>query len=96
MYCKICPSVLLSNVLTKSEGQIITLLSTFAFIWMGCLVFVGMMVTHDYSMFKSIITSVGTVVGAVFIMFLVVLFASLVAKMVAFVSSITVEINFRL
>ncbi len=92
----IVPSVILSNVLTKSEGQIITLLSIFAFIWMGCLVFVGMMVTHDYSMFKSIVTSAGTVVGAVFIMFLAVLFSSLVAKMVAFVSSIIVEINFRL
>jgi len=92
----IFPSVILSNVLTKSEGQIITLLSTFAFIWMGCLIFVGMMVTHDYSMFKSIVTSAGTIVGAVFIMFLAVLFSSLVAKMVAFVSSIIVEINFRL
>lgn len=92
----IVPSVLLSNVLTKSEGQIISLLSTFAFIWMGCLIFVGMMVTHDYSMFKNIVTSLGTVVGAVFIMFLAVLFSTLVAKMVGFVSSIIVEINFRL
>ncbi len=92
----IVPSVLLSNVLTKNEGQIITLLSTFAFIWMGCLIFVGMMVTHDYSMFKNIVTSLGTVVGAVFIMFLAVLFSTLVSKMVGFVSSIIVEINFRL
>ena len=92
----IVPSVLLSNVLTKSEGQIITLLSTFAFIWMGCLIFVGMMVTHDYSMFKNIVTSLGTVIGAVFIMFLAVLFSTLVSKMVGFVSSIIVEINFRL
>ncbi len=92
----IIPSVLLSNVLAKSEGQIITLLTTFAFIWMGCLVFVGMMVTHDYSMFKSILTSVGTIVGAAFIMFLAILFTSLVGKMVSFVSSIIVEINYRL
>ncbi len=90
------PSVLLSNVLTFNEGQIITLLASISFIWMGALIFVGMMVTHDYSMFKSILTSIGTIVGAVFIMFLAVLFSSLIAKMVSFVSSIIVEINYRM
>ncbi len=90
------PSVLLSNVLTFNEGQIITLLSAIAFVWMGALIFVGMMVTHDYSMFKNILTTIGTIVGAVFIMFLAILFASLLAKMVSFVSSIIVEINYRM
>ncbi len=90
------PSTLLSNVLTFNEGQILTLLSSIAFVWMGFLIFIGMMVTHDYSMFKSILTSIGTIVGAVFIMFLAVLFSSLLAKMVSFISSIVVEINYRM
>ena len=92
----IIPSVILSNVLAKNEGQIITLLSTIAFVWMGILVFLGMMVTHDYSMFKNILTTLGTIVGMAFIMFIAILFSSLMAKIVSFISSIIIEINYRL
>ena len=92
----IIPSVILSNVLTKSEGQLITLLETFGFIWMGVLIFLGMMVTHDYSMFKNIVTSIATVVGMAFIMFIAILFTSLMAKIVSFISSIVIEIQYRL
>ena len=90
------PAVILSNVLAKSEGQIITLLNTFAFLWLGVLLFLGMMVTHDYSMFKNIVTSIGTIVGMAFIMFIAILFTSLMAKIVSFISSIVVEIQYRL
>lgn len=92
----IIPSVILSNVLAKNEGQIISLLSTIAFAWMGVLIFLGMMVTHDYSMFKNILTSIGTIVGMAFIMFIAILFSSLMAKIVSFISSIIIEINYRL
>lgn len=63
---------------------------------MGVLVFLGMMVTHDYSMFKNIVTTIGTVVGMAFIMFIAILFSSLMAKIVSFISSIIIEINYRL
>ena len=92
----IIPSVILSNVLTKSEGQLITLLETFGFIWMGVLIFLGMMVTHDYTMFKNIVTSIATIVGMAFIMFIAILFTSLMAKIVSFISSIVIEIQYRL
>ena len=92
----IIPSVILSNVLAKNEGQLITLMSTIAFVWMGILLFLGMMVTHDYSMFKNILTCIATVVGMAFIMFLAILFSSLMAKIVSFISSIVIEINYRL
>lgn len=90
------PAVILSNVLAKNEGQLITLLQSFAFIWMGILLFFAMMVTHDYTFIKNVITCIGTIVGMAFIMFLAILFSTLVAKMVSFVSSIIVEINYRL
>ena len=92
----IIPSVILSNVLAKNEGQLITLMNSFAFIWMGILLFLGMMVTHDYTMFKNILTCIATVVGMAFIMFLAILFSSLMAKIVSFITSIVIEINYRL
>lgn len=90
------PSVMLTNVLAKSEGQIVTLLNSLAFVWMGLLIVIGMMVTHDYSMGKNIITSLGTIVGMAFIMFIAILFSSLMAKIVSFISSIVIEIQYRM
>lgn len=92
----IIPSVILSNVLAASEVQIINLLVNVAFVWMFVLLFLGMMVTHDYSMLKNVATTVGTIVGMAFIMFLAILFSSLMAKIVGFISGIIVEINYRM
>ena len=76
--------------------QIINLLVDVAFIWMFVRLFLGMMVTHDYSMLKNVATTVGTIVGMAFIMFLAILFSSLMAKIVGFISGIIVEINYRM
>ena len=92
----IIPSVILSNVLAASEVQIINLLVDVAFVWMFVLLFLGMMVTHDYSMLKNVATTVGTIVGMAFIMFLAILFSSLMAKIVGFISGIIVEIKYRM
>ena len=47
-------------------------------------------------MLKNLLTVIITVVGMAFIMFLAVLFASLVMDIVDFVSSIVSEITYRL
>ena len=63
---------------------------------LGLLVFFGTMVTHDYSMGKNVITVLGTIVGMVFIMFLAVLFTTLVGKIVGLITNIVDEIQYRL
>lgn len=92
----IIPSVLYSNVALASESTIVNLLVTFAFVWAGLLIFFGMMVTHDYSFTKNILTSLGTILGMAIIMFIGVLFSALLAKIVSFISSIITEITFRM
>ncbi|MBO6052098.1 MAG: YIP1 family protein [Clostridia bacterium] len=91
----IIPVTIISNFLTQTEGGIITMLESFAYIWMGILVFFGMMVTHDYSVGKNILTCIATIVGMAFIMFIGVLFSSLMAKIVSFVTNIINEISYR-
>ena len=88
-------STILTNVLVGDEGQITSMLVTLAFIWMGFLLVLGMQVTHDYSMGKNILTVIMTIVGMVFIMFIALLFISLVSKMIALVSTIVSEISYR-
>ena len=90
------PVTIATNFLTKSEAGVVTMLVTFAYIWLGLLVFFGMMVTHDYSAGKNILTCIATIVGMAFIMFIGILFSSLMAKIVSFVTNIVEEITYRL
>ena len=90
------PVTIATNFLTKSEAGVVTMLISFAYIWLGLLVFFGMMVTHDYSAGKNILTCIATIVGMAFIMFIGILFSSLMAKIVSFVTNIVEEIAYRL
>ena len=88
-------STVLTNVLTATESSIVTLLVAIGYVWVGILLFFGMVVTHDYSIGKNIITILGTIVAMVVIMFVAILFSSLVVKMVSFVISLITEIAGR-
>ncbi len=88
-------STLLTNVLTVTGGSIVSLLVTLGYIWVGFLLFFGMLVTHDYTLKKNILITICTILAMVIIMFVVILFSSLVVKMVTFVSAIAKEIANR-
>jgi hypothetical protein len=92
----IVPATILSNVCTNSEKDIVGFISTLAFIWLGILIFFGTQVTHDYTMGKNVITILGTAVGMVFIMFIALLFSTLVGKMISLVTNIITEIQYRM
>ena len=91
----VIPATFCSNFVTTSEAGIISLLSTLAFMWMGILIFFATMVTHDYSMGKNIITFLGTIVGMALIMFVAVLFTTLVGKIVSLITNIVTELQYR-
>ena len=91
----IIPATILSNVCTNSEVKIIGFISTLAFIWLGILIFFGTQVTHDYTISKNVITVLGTAVAMVFIIFLIMLFSTLVGKMVSLVTNIITELRYR-
>lgn len=88
-------TTLLTHIVTNSEAGFINLILSCCYVWIGFLIFFGTMVTHDYSMGKNVITLVGTIVCACVIMFIMVLFSSLLIKMVSFVSSIVTEITYQ-
>jgi len=92
----IIPTTLVSNVLVSEEASMISLINGIAFMWMGILLFFGMMITHGYSIGKGAITALGTIVGMVFIMFIAVLFSTLITKVISFVYSIADEVHYRM
>ena len=89
------PATILTHVLTLDEGTIITLLISIGYIWTGMLLFFGVMVTHDYSFSKNILTVLGTLAGMVIIMFLALLFSGLFGKIISFVVNIYTELALR-
>ena len=88
-------STVLTNVLTVAEGSIVSLLVTLGYIWVGFLLFFGMLVTHDYNLRKNILITICTILAMVVIMFVIILFSSLVIKMITFVIAIAKEIANR-
>ncbi len=92
----IVPSVLYSNIALESEGMVVSLLSTFAFIWCGMLIFFASQVTHDYTFSKNILTTIGTLLGMAVIMFIALLFSTLLSKVFSFITDLITEIAYRL
>ena len=80
----------------EDEKEILAFVETLGIIYMVLLVFIGMMVTHDYSISKNIVTTAGTIVAMVFIMFVTALFSTLLMKLVGFVSNIAIELKYRM
>ncbi|MBE6578339.1 MAG: hypothetical protein E7651_00855 [Ruminococcaceae bacterium] len=90
------PVTAISNVLTTNEMGILTMLTTIAWVWVGLLVFFGVMVTHDYTLGKNFITILGTILMVCVIMFVAILFFALIGKIYAFGFNIYFEISTRL
>ena len=89
-------STILTNMMTTTEGSIVNLLITIGFIWTILLLFFGTLVTHDYSLGKNVITMLGTILAMLVIMFVIILFSSLVIKMITFVIAIFKEVGNRM
>ncbi len=92
----IVPVTIASNFVLESELSLLTLFTSIAFVWAGILIFFGTMVTHDYTMGKNVITTLGTIVGMVCIMFIAILFSTLLGKLVSFVTNIVTELQYRM
>ena len=88
-------TTLLSNIVTVEEIGLLTLALGVSLFWCGFLLFFGMQVIHDYTLFKNVLTTLASIVGMAFIMFIGVLFSSLLGKIVTFVTNIVIELSYR-
>ena len=90
------PATIASNFILANEVKTVSLITTIGLVWMGMLIFFGTMVTHDYTIGKNIITVVATLVGMICIMFIAILFSTLLGKLVGFITNIITEIQYRI
>ena len=90
------PLILVSNILAFDEGSFYTVLMSISEIWCLFLAFVGLMEVHDYGPGKTLISLVATVFGAMVILFLLLVFFSLLSDAFGYFTSMYREIVFRL
>ena len=91
----VLPTVMVSNFVTLSEQDILTMIETVAWGWTAMLWFFGMMVIHDYGLFKNIIITIATIIFMMFVMFVAVLFTSLLSRVFTFFYNIYAELSYR-
>ncbi len=89
------PMIFFSHMITSSEGSFYYLLSTVSYLWTGALVIFATMVTHQYTLRKTVLTCILTVVGMGIIMFISLLLFSVFQQMVSFAGTIYTEVRFR-
>ena len=90
------PLILVSNIIAFDEAAFYTVLLSVSIVWCVLLVFVGLMQVHDYGPGKTIIFLTVTVVGALIIIFLLLVFLSLLSDAPSYFISLYREIAFRL
>ena len=89
------PLWILSHILSQDEAFIYTTISSIVMIWMLALIFLSMMVTHDYSLSKAIVVTVLTLIGICLILFIALTFTNIVQKIYDFAMDLYREFIYR-
>lgn len=90
------PLILLSNVVTVDEGEFYGVLSTLSLVLCALLILVAMSQIHEYTMKKTLLFTVFTIFAMLVIIFILLLFFSMISQGVAYFVSIVREILFRM
>ena len=90
------PLVAFSNVITLQESAFYYMFLSIGFMWTGGLIVLGTMVTHEYTISKTLITLILIIVGMMVMVFLGLLFFSVIQRIVGLVYVLYKEITFRM
>ena len=88
--------ILLSHFMVGDEGVFIQWLVYVGMIWSGWVALAGLKTIHDYSMGKTVFSVILTILGILIIVFLILIFASLINEIGQFLTSIYKELSFRM
>ena len=90
------PLILISHMISMDEGAYYSVLMSISLIWCAFLAFIGLMQVHDYGPGKTLIFVFATIFGALVILFLILVFFSLLSDAIGYFVSLYREISFRL
>lgn len=90
------PLTIFSNFVTVDEAAFYTTLSVIALLYAGILIVVAMGQIHEYGMGKNLLFTVATLFAMLVMIFILMLFFSMISQGIAYFISLGKEILFRL
>lgn len=90
------PLIFFSNVITADEADFYNIVSDLSFIWIAFLIVCAMIQIHEYSVKKTVLFLVATVFAMLVMVFILLLFFSMISQGVAYFISIYREVSFRI
>ena len=90
------PLILFSNVVTYDEAEFYGVLSALSLIWAALLILAAMIQIHEYTVKKTLLFTVATGFAMLVMIFILLLFFSMISQGVAYFISIGREIMFRM
>lgn len=85
------PLLLISNVVGLEEQALFTMADSFVTLWCCLLVFIGLMIVHEYSFGKTLFSCLLTALGIAAAVFLAMLLASMIGQLAAFIKTVGQE-----
>lgn len=90
------PLIIFSNVVTYEEKEFYSVLSVVSLIWAALLILAAMIQIHEYTVKKTLLFTVATGAAMLVMIFILLLFFSMISQGVAYFISIGREILFRM
>ena len=90
------PLIFLSNVVTNEEKQFYTVLSAVSLIWVLFWIILAMGQIHEFSVGKNFFFTIASLFGMLVIVFILLLFFSMISQGVAYFISLGKEAMFRM
>ena len=89
-------AIIASYFLTEETASLYTLIVGIGIVYLGAMLFFGMMVTHQYEFGKGLVTALLTVAGILVMIYLGLLFCKVVTNITSFISSLIYEFRIRI
>ena len=86
------PGAALSHFLTQEEGVFIIVIDIAAGLWCAFLLLTGSSTVQEYSMLKTVVSAIATVLGIIAVLFLLSVFISAISQLIEFFTTIIMEL----
>lgn len=90
------PMIIFSNVITSDEGAFYMVLCTLAVVWAALLIVSAMIQIHEYKLGKTILFTIATLFAMLVMVFILLLFFSMISQGVSYFVSLAREIMYRM
>ena len=87
--------MIISNFVITDEVLFLTIIDIVGYVGTGYMLFMGLVVIHEYGIFKTIVSVLGTVLAILIILFMALLIFDLANQVISFFASIYKEIMTR-